>query len=73
MKDDLARIHDTCLEYEYWIESFVDDLANKRYEAYNSRDRENFRQIIPILNGIREDVEAYREYLLGFLEGGAEE
>ncbi len=73
MKDDLAGIHDTCLEYEYWIESFVDDLANKRYEAYNSRDRENFRQIIPILNGIREDVEAYREYLLGFLEGGAAE
>lgn len=70
MKNELTRIHDECLDYEYNIGSFVDDLADKRYESYNSGDRDHFRQLIPILNGILEESEAYREYLFGMVKGG---
>ena len=69
MKNQLARIHDDCLEYEHYIVSAAEELEEKRIKAYKSKDMEDFRLIIPILNGIAADVEAYREYLLELMEG----
>ena len=69
MKNQFARIHDDCLEYEHYIVSAAKELEEKRIKAYKSRDMEDFRLMIPILNGIAADVEAYREYLLELMEG----
>ena len=68
MKNQIARIHDDCLEYEHYIVSAAEELEEKRIKAYKSRDMEDFRLMIPILNGIAADVEAYREYLLELME-----
>lgn len=70
MKNQLTKIHDECLYYEYFIESAAEDLEEQRIKAYRSGEQENFRQILPVLNGIAADVEAYREYLIELLDGG---
>ena len=73
MKNQFDRIHDDCLEYEHYIVSAAEELEEKRIKAYKSRDMEEFRLIIPILNGITADAKAYREYLLKLVEGGRHE
>ncbi len=61
---ELAKIHDMCLEYELAIDSDVDMLAAKRIKAYESKDKEVFREILPALNAVIEDVEKYKDYIL---------
>lgn len=69
----LDKIHDECLEYEIEIEDDVAQLTEKRIEAYKSEDKEVFRQIIPVLNAIIQDAEAYKEYVREiFKEKGGE-
>lgn len=61
---DLVKIHDMCLERENDLALDIDMLADKRVEAYESRDKDIFKEILPVLNAITEDVERYREYIL---------
>ena len=69
----LDKIHDECLEYEIEIEDDVAQLTEKRIEAYKSEDKEVFRQIIPVLNAIIRDAEAYKGYVREiFKEKGGE-
>lgn len=65
---ELAKIHDMCLEHEWNIDSDVEMLGDKRIKAYESRDKEDFREILPVLNAIEQDVESYREYILSLFE-----
>jgi len=65
---DLAKIHDICLEYESTLAEDVEELENKRIKAYRSRDEDVFKEILPVLNAIVEDVERYREYILSDFE-----
>ena len=63
-------IHDRCLEYEQGIESYSEELCDRRAVACSSGDKDDFRLIIPALNGIIADAEAYRDYLIGMFSGG---
>lgn len=65
---DLVKIHDMCLERENDLALGIDMLADKRIEAYESRNEDVFKEILPILNAITEDVERYREYILSEFE-----
>lgn len=62
--EDLAKIHDMCLEHELDIDLSVDMLEDKRLFAYKSRDKESFREILPVLNAIEHDVKQYQEYIV---------
>lgn len=64
---DLAKIHDMCLECENALAMDVDMLTDKRVKAYKSRDEDIFKEILPVLNAITEDVERYREYIFSEL------
>lgn len=65
---DLVKIHDMCLEYENDLALDIDMLADKRVEAYESRNEDVFKEILPVLNAITEDVEKYKEYILSEFE-----
>lgn len=65
---DLVKIHDMCLERENDLALDIDMLADKRVEAYESRNEDVFKEILPVLNAITEDVERYREYILSGFE-----
>ncbi|MCX4351739.1 MAG: hypothetical protein OSJ60_08880 [Lachnospiraceae bacterium] len=65
---DLVKIHDMCLERENDLALDIDMLADKRVEAYESRNEDVFKEILPVLNAITEDVERYREYILSEFE-----
>ena len=54
---DLVKIHDMCLERENDLALDIDMLADKRVEAYESRNEDVFKEILPVLNAITEDVE----------------
>lgn len=61
---DLVKIHDMCLKRENDLALDIDMLVDKRVEAYDSRDEDIFKEILPVLNAITEDAERYREYIL---------
>lgn len=65
---DLVKIHDMCLEHENDLALDIDMLEDKRVEAYDSRDEDIFKEILPVLNAITEDAERYREYILSQFE-----
>lgn len=70
---ELAKIHDMCLELEWNIDADTEMLCDKRIKAYKSRDKESFKEILPVLNEIEQDVESYREYIHSLMEDGSEE
>lgn len=65
---ELTKIYDMCLEHETNLALDVEMLEKKRIKAYESRDKEVFSEILPVLNAIKEDVGRYREYLLSLVE-----
>lgn len=65
---DLLKIHDTCLSHEITILEDVDMLEYKRLKAYESKDKERFKEILAVLNTVDLDVEAYRQYILSGLK-----
>ncbi len=67
---EFIKIHSQCLEYELGIDSYSEELRDRRAIACSSGNEEDFRLIIPVLNGIIADAEAYRGYLMEMFSGG---
>ena len=63
MNKSKVRIHDDCLEYESNIWDYVEQLGDQRVKNYESGRVEDIDLIIPILNGIADEVERYREFI----------
>ena len=59
----LATIHDDCLEYELEIISAAEELTERRLKAYQSGKKKNFKDIISLLESIKQGAEIYKEYL----------
>ena len=57
------KIHDACLNHESEILDLVGDLGNQRNKNYETGRIEDIDLMIPILNGISDEVERYREYI----------
>ena len=58
-----AKIHDECLEHESDIWDYVEMLGDQRVKNYETGEIEDLNLIIPILNGISDEVERYKEYI----------
>lgn len=58
-----AKIHDECLEHENDIWDYVEMLGDQRVKNYETGEIEDLNLIIPILNGISDEVERYREFI----------
>ena len=58
-----AKIYDECLEHENDIWDYVEMLGDQRIKNYKTGEIEDLNLIIPILNGISDEVERYREYI----------
>lgn len=63
MNNQKAKIHDECLEHESDILDLVEDLGNQRNKNYETGRIEDIDLMIPILNGISDEVERYKEYI----------
>ena len=63
MNNSKARIHDDCLEHENNIWDYVEMLGDQRVKNYETGGIEDLNLIIPILNGISDEVERYREFI----------
>lgn len=59
----LEAIHDECLEYELTIISIAEELTQRRQNAYKSGKAESFKDIIFLLESIKQEAEIYKEYL----------
>lgn len=59
----LTTIHDDCLEYELEIISMSEELTERRVKAYKSGKTESFKDIISLLESIKQEAETYKEYL----------
>lgn len=57
------KIHDVFLNHEIEILDLVEDLGNQRNKNYETGRIEDIDLIIPILNGISDEVERYKEYI----------
>lgn len=62
-ENDIAKIHDWCLEYEIEILSAVEDLADRRIAATNNKSITDFKNIVPLLDVIIESAKIYKGYL----------
>ena len=58
-----VRIHDECLQHENDIWDYVEMLGDQRIKNYETGEIEDLNLIIPILNGISDEVERYKEYI----------
>ena len=63
MNNSKERIHDDCLEHENNIWDYVERLEDQRVKNYETGEIEDLNLIIPILNGISDEVERYREFI----------
>ena len=61
MNNPKAKIHDICLERENDIWDYVEMLGDQRVKNYETGEIEDLNLIIPILNGISDEVERYKE------------
>ena len=59
----LSTIHDDCLEYELEIISMAEELTERRIKVYKSGKVESFKDIISLLESIKQEAETYKEYL----------
>jgi len=62
-ENDIARVHDCCLEYELEILSAVEALTERRITATKNKSIVDFKNIVPLLNVIIENAEIYKAYL----------
>ena len=63
MNNSKVRIHDDCLEHESDIWEYVEMLGDQRVKNDETGDIEDLDLLIPILNGISDEVERYKEYI----------
>ena len=63
MVNSKAIIYDQCLEHENDIWDYVEMLGEQRVKNYETGGIEDLNLIIPILNGISDEVERYREFI----------
>ena len=61
--NELETIYDDCLEYELTIISIAEELTKRRLNAYKSGKAESFKDIISLLESIKQEAETYKEYL----------
>ena len=57
------KIHGVFLNHEIEILDLVEDLGNQRNKNYETGRIEDIDLMIPILNGISDEVERYKEYI----------
>lgn len=57
------KIHYVFLNHEIEILDLVEDLGNQRNKNYETGRIEDIDLMIPILNGISDEVERYKEYI----------
>lgn len=57
------KIYDECLEHESDIWDYVEMLGDQRVKNYETGEIEDLNLIIPVLNGISDEVERYKEYI----------
>ncbi len=62
-ENDIAKIHDWCLEYEIEILDAVEALADRRIAATNNKSIADFKNIVSLLDVIIENAEIYKGYL----------
>lgn len=62
-----AKIHDECLEHESNIWDYVEMLGDQRVKNYETGEIEDLNLIIPILNGISDEVKRYANMIKGML------
>lgn len=62
-----AKIHDECLEHESNIWDYVEMLGDQRVKNYETGEIEDLNLIIPILNGISDEVKRYENMIKGML------
>ena len=58
-----VKIHDECLEHESDIWDYVEMLGDQRVTNYETGEIEDLDLIIPILNGISDEVARYKAYI----------
>lgn len=61
---DISKLNDMALIYESEIEIDTEHLNEKRIEMYEKKDTDVLLEIIPGLNSIIEDAEAYKDWIL---------
>ena len=61
--NEMAKIHDRCLDYEMEILSAAENFGDRRNKAYKSGRKEKYKDIIPLLETIISNAEIYKEYL----------
>lgn len=61
--NDIAQVHDACLEYELEISSAVEALTERRITATKNKSIVDFKNIVPLLDVILENAEIYKAYL----------
>ena len=58
---DLAKLHDTALEYEN--DGSIDTIRNYRIKMIDKKDAEILKSIIPVLDILTCEIEQYKEWL----------
>lgn len=61
---DLAKLHDDALDYENDIEMDVEMLREVRMRMYSKRDCGILEEILPALNVLVRDIDAYRTWVM---------
>lgn len=61
--NDIAQVHDVCLEYELEILSAVEALTERRITATKNKSIVDFKNIVALLDVILENAEIYKAYL----------
>lgn len=60
---ELAKLHDDALEYEHSILGYTEQISDLRVKMYEERDKERLAYIIPVLNGLIDEAEKYKEWI----------
>jgi len=68
-KMDLAKLHDDALDYENDIEMDVEMLCEVRMRMYSKRDCRILEEILPALNALVRDIDAYRTWVMKQRDG----
>lgn len=61
---ELEKFHDECLEHEIFIEMSVEKLDILREKSLKSGDSKSFKEIIPALDTVIEEIEKYKDFLV---------
>ena len=69
MATEMAALHDDCLQYEMEVLGSVEELGKLRNRFSRQGNlQKNIRFILPVLNAIIADAEAYKEFIEEYLK-----